>query len=522
MNPVEESKKLIAIARKLFDDIPLGRDNLALLADLEVQLHQPCELAIAGKVKAGKSSFLNALIGEDLAKVGDAETTATINRFCYGRPEFPDSPVKVVWDDGHITFESLDFMDSLQGRSPEVLKKAMQIDYLEYRLEHPILRELTIVDTPGTGAVVDEHIETAEKYFNLREKHKLQTRVCTAHADAVVYLMGAVANMRDKAFLDDFRNNTADGMAINAIGVLSRVDENAEVLADRENQAEYLADSLKQQLSLVIPISAGLHKAVKEKRLLFPTWKRLIQTIPPKTMDMMLKKDSMFTMAGFSNISVETRQDMKSGMPWSVFRTIIKTLYQANSVEEAIKEMQSIANIDKVRDAIDNYFFKRSKQIRCSRVLAQLYELCIKVQTLGLFQLRKQSAQLERWENFARRNGADDLAAYLKKQSMSTLDIDALERMMTETLKAPIERLQRDIQQADKDFQALCALQANRDMFTEEEQNELNALFGIRSVRFTIDYVMERRDYWSGELAFVNADVKRQIIHHAIEKYSRY
>lgn len=522
MNPVEESKKLIAIARKLFDDIPLGRDNLALLADLEVQLHQPCELAIAGKVKAGKSSFLNALIGEDLAKVGDVETTATINRFCYGKPEFPDRPVKVVWDDGHITFESLDFMDSLQGRSPEVLKTAKQIDYLEYRLEHPILRELTIVDTPGTGAVVDEHIEAAEIYFDLREKHKLQTRVCTAHADAVVYLMGAVANMRDKAFLDDFRSSTADGMSINAIGVLSRVDENAEVLADRVNQAEYLAESLKQQLSTVIPVSAGLHKAVKEKQHLFPRWKEDIRNIPPKIMDMMLKKDSMFTMASFSDIPVETRKDMKSGMPWSVFRTIIKTLYQANSVEEAIKEMQSIANIDKVRDAIDNYFFKRSKQICCSRVLAQLYELCIKVQTLGLFQLRKESAQLARWEQFASRNGAKDLAAYLKKQSMPASDIDALERMMTDTLKAPIERLQYDIQQADKDFQALCTLQANRDMFTEEEQNELNALFGMRSERLTIDYVMERRDYWSGELAFVNADIKRRIIHHAIEKYSHY
>ena len=41
----------------------------------------PCVLAVAGKVKAGKSSFLNALLGVDLAMVGTTETTATINYF---------------------------------------------------------------------------------------------------------------------------------------------------------------------------------------------------------------------------------------------------------------------------------------------------------------------------------------------------------------------------------------------------------------------------------------------------------
>lgn len=81
MNPIEESEKLINKAWDLFQEIPLGRGYLERLSALKVRLHQPCELAIAGKVKAGKSSFLNALIGENLAKVGDLETTATINRF---------------------------------------------------------------------------------------------------------------------------------------------------------------------------------------------------------------------------------------------------------------------------------------------------------------------------------------------------------------------------------------------------------------------------------------------------------
>lgn len=523
MNPIEESEKLIDTAWSLFNKIPLGRQHLEQLSDLKVRLHQPCELAIAGKVKAGKSSFLNVLIGEDLAKVGDVETTATINRFCYGKPEFPDRPVKVVWNTGKVTFENQAFMNDLQGRTSEVLEMASKIDYLEYRIEHPILRELTIVDTPGTGAVVDEHQDVADMYFNLREKHKQQTRVCTSHADAVVYLIRAVPNMRDKSFLDDFKRNTEDGIPLNAIGVLSKVDENTSLLADRVNQAQYLADCLKQQLSTVIPVSAILYKVVQEKKHLFNEWKQEIQVIPPKTFEMMLKSSAMFMKCRFSDITVEKRQTMKSGMPWSIFRTIISTLYHTNKIEDAVTELLDIANIDKVRHTIYDYFFKRSKLIRCSRVLADLYTMCLKIQTLGFYKLRKETAIFARWEKFATQykvHEAEGLAEYLRTQYLSLSEIDNLENEVTHKLKSDIEKLQIDIQHIDKDFQTLSAIQTNRDLFTDEELNEFRALFGMNNKELSPNVIINRLEYWRGEVAFVNSTIKRQIINNAIEKYS--
>ena len=38
-------------------------------------------VAVAGRVKVGKGTFVNALLGEGLAKVGTAETATTINYF---------------------------------------------------------------------------------------------------------------------------------------------------------------------------------------------------------------------------------------------------------------------------------------------------------------------------------------------------------------------------------------------------------------------------------------------------------
>ena len=55
-----------------------------LIDSLKDEVTSPCVLAIAGKVKAGKSSLLNALLGVDLAMTGTSETTATINVFKSG------------------------------------------------------------------------------------------------------------------------------------------------------------------------------------------------------------------------------------------------------------------------------------------------------------------------------------------------------------------------------------------------------------------------------------------------------
>ena len=78
------------------------------------QVHEPCVVAVVGRVKVGKSTFVNALLGEDLAKVGTTETTATINYFAYGQPD-PERPVCCHWRGGKVTDESRAFLDGLQG-----------------------------------------------------------------------------------------------------------------------------------------------------------------------------------------------------------------------------------------------------------------------------------------------------------------------------------------------------------------------------------------------------------------------
>src|SRR5215217_2453391 len=146
------------------------------------QVRRPCTVAVVGPVKVGKSTFVNALLGGDHAKVGVTETTATINYFSYvdAKDYDPKHPVRCYWRGGGFSEESREFLDSLQGNDLDTLRRADGIDHLEYFLPNSFLRQITLVDTPGTGAIVDEHQDRTAEFMRLnsqlRERHDRETR----------------------------------------------------------------------------------------------------------------------------------------------------------------------------------------------------------------------------------------------------------------------------------------------------------------------------------------------------------
>ncbi len=92
----------------------------------------------------------------------------------------------------------------MQGNDLETLRRADGIDHLEYFLPNPLLKQITLVDTPGTGAVVEEHQDRTAEFMQLnsqlRNRHDEDTRRLGDTADAVIYLVGQVAKVTDQAF----------------------------------------------------------------------------------------------------------------------------------------------------------------------------------------------------------------------------------------------------------------------------------------------------------------------------------
>ena len=83
---LEQTKSLIEEAYSFFKEVPSGEKHISSISQILEEINSPCVLAVAGKVKAGKSFLINALLGVDLAMTGNTETTATINVFNAGKP----------------------------------------------------------------------------------------------------------------------------------------------------------------------------------------------------------------------------------------------------------------------------------------------------------------------------------------------------------------------------------------------------------------------------------------------------
>ncbi len=177
----------------------LPPEPAAALEGLARKVELPCVLAVVGRMKAGKSTFVNALLGEDVAKVKATEATATINRFRHGVPTDPERPVRCHWRGGRDEWVSRDFVDSLQGNDVEALRRADGIEYLEFLLPNEKLLDVTLVDTPGTQATVDEHQNRTAEFLNLRnqlrDRHNEETERIGSEADAVIYLVGPVGTL---------------------------------------------------------------------------------------------------------------------------------------------------------------------------------------------------------------------------------------------------------------------------------------------------------------------------------------
>ena len=88
-------------------------------------------LVVVGEFNAGKSAFINALIGSEVMPEGVTPTTSVINLLRY-------------------------------GAEPAVTMQADGVIVREYPAE--FLDEITIVDTPGTNAIIREHEQLTQQF----------------------------------------------------------------------------------------------------------------------------------------------------------------------------------------------------------------------------------------------------------------------------------------------------------------------------------------------------------------------
>lgn len=125
------------------------------------QFDSPPLVAVMGEYSVGKSTFINALLGDDLLPTGEGVTTGTIVWLRYGEQQ----RARVVYRDGRVSEqEGINNIATLVKETEEG-QTAKDIRHVEFFLDAPMLRKINIIDTPGLNAPFPEHESTTEEFL---------------------------------------------------------------------------------------------------------------------------------------------------------------------------------------------------------------------------------------------------------------------------------------------------------------------------------------------------------------------
>lgn len=137
-------------------------------ANIKKQRENPLTLVVCGEFKRGKSSLINAILGEDVVTTDVTTETITVNKISYGAHKNEivlQGGKRMVLSDEELKFENLKniLKDLPKGSTQLEIKRPIEM-----------LKGVTIIDTPGLGDALKDFEE--------------DVRFALSQADAVIYV----------------------------------------------------------------------------------------------------------------------------------------------------------------------------------------------------------------------------------------------------------------------------------------------------------------------------------------------
>lgn len=210
---VTQERALLGDLRSSLEAFDRTSPDIAIVSGAATSLDALFLLVVVGEFNAGKSAVINALVGERVALEGILPTTAQVTLLRYG-----------------------------EARA----ERTIGANYLE--IDHPasFLQQITIVDTPGTNAIVREHEEITERFV--------------PRADLVLFVTSADRPFTEseRGFMERLRAWGKPVVAVlNKTDLLSGQDDIDRISAFIRDNARALLGFEPQ----VIPVSAKLASA---------------------------------------------------------------------------------------------------------------------------------------------------------------------------------------------------------------------------------------------------------------------
>ena len=229
-----ELKKNLETLLELSDEISLSNTAKSIKETLEKTKNEHFEVAIVGEFKRGKSTLINALLGQEVLPADVLPATATLNRVTYSK----DPYVQVEYKDGRserVDIDRLsDYVTKLTAESEEIAETVKEAT-VYYDTEF-CKNNVDIIDTPG--------LNDDEQMTNV-------TMSIIPKIDAAVFVISANSpfSQFEKEFLEKKMLTSDVGriiFVVNCFGTFSPEDENKIVETVRTRIGKYVMEKAKK------------------------------------------------------------------------------------------------------------------------------------------------------------------------------------------------------------------------------------------------------------------------------------
>jgi len=346
-------------------------DVHAELERIERRLNEPMRIALAGTLKAGKSTLVNALVGEDIAPTDATEATRIVTRFRHG----PSPKVTANHRDGGRSNVPIARAGGDQQRSLTFSFTGLDAEDVEdLDVEWPAaeLIDTTIIDTPGTSSL--------SRDVSQRTLRLLVPEDGVPRVDAVVFLLRTL-NAADIALLKQIGELVGGSSgALGVIGVASRADEIGAgridaMLSARDVATRFTAEMDKTGIcQAVVPVSGLLALTARTLRQSeFVALEKLAGVPPAELAKAMLSVDRFVREDASLPVDAATRAALLERFGMFGIRISIAVLSAGISDSVTLAdELLERSGLIALRDVIDQQFAQRSDLLKAHTALLSL------------------------------------------------------------------------------------------------------------------------------------------------------
>ncbi|CAN5384513.1 dynamin-like GTPase family protein [soil metagenome] len=375
MSTSDQVRAILGGAIRAYQAEPAFHERPDVFNELERigwRLNQPIRIALAGTLKAGKSTLVNALVGENIAPTDATEATRIVTWFRHG----PTPKVTANHYGGRRTHVPItrDTDGASQGGLTFDLGALDPNDVAGLDVEWPAaeLIDATIIDTPGTSSLSRD---VSERTLRLLVPEDGVPRV-----DAVVFLLRTL-NAADIALLKQIGELVGGSSgALGVIGVASRADEIGAGRLDAMLSAKDVAKRFTTEMDktgicqAVVPVSGLLALTARTLRQSeFVALEKLAGVDAAELNKAMLSVDRFVREDSTLPVDAPTRVRLLDRFGMFGVRISIAVLRAGVSDSVALAdELLERSGLVALRDVIDQQFAQRSELLKAHTALLSL------------------------------------------------------------------------------------------------------------------------------------------------------